>query len=147
MEWHCQPFVSLSAEHMYQVLLLRQSVFIVEQNCAFPDIDGIDPEVLHFYAVDNKRIVAYTRLIDIDISYPGATSIGRVVVAPDYRGRGLSYDLMERSIAQARASFGEYPIKIGAQSHLKHMYEKMGFVQSSDEYVEDDILHIEMTLS
>ncbi|RMA81333.1 GNAT family N-acetyltransferase [Umboniibacter marinipuniceus] len=146
MEWHCQSFAGLSAKHMYQILKLRQDVFVVEQDCAFPDIDGIDPDVWHFYAVDDDEVVAYTRLIDAGISYPGAISIGRVVVAPAARGNGFSYELMDRSILQARTLFGNQPIKIGAQSHLAGMYGKLGFAQSSDEYLEDGIPHIEMTL-
>ena len=146
MEWYCQSFAELSAKHMYQILKLRQDVFVVEQDCAFPDIDGIDPEVWHFYGVDNDEVVAYTRLIDTEVSYPNALSIGRVVVAPGARGTGLSYELMERSILEVRKLFGNQDIKIGAQSHLAGMYGKLGFIQSSDEYLEDGIPHITMTL-
>jgi ElaA protein len=131
---------------MYQILKLRQDVFVVEQDCAFPDIDGIDPEVWHFYGVNNDEVVAYTRLIDTGVSYPNALSIGRVVVAPGARGTGLSYELMERSILEVRKLFGNQDIKIGAQSHLAGMYGKLGFIQSSDEYLEDGIPHITMTL-
>ncbi|WP_298636187.1 GNAT family N-acetyltransferase [uncultured Umboniibacter sp.] len=146
MEWYCQSFAELSAKHMYQILKLRQDVFVVEQDCAFPDIDGIDPEVWHFYGVDNDEVVAYTRLIDAGISYSAALSIGRVVIVPEARGTGLSYELMERSIIEVRKLFGNHDIKIGAQSHLAGMYGKLGFIQSSDEYLEDGIPHITMTL-
>ena len=137
-------FDELTMRELYELLKLRQDVFIVEQDCAFPDIDGKDPIALHLLMYRDRRLVGYTRLFDVGQSYSDALASGRVVVAPEARGTGLSYALMKHSIDRAFQCFGKNDIKIGAQAHLENMYGKLGFVQSSDEYDEDGIAHIEM---
>jgi ElaA protein len=137
-------FDELTMRELYALLKLRQDVFIVEQACAFPDIDGKDPIAMHLLMYLDNELVGYTRLFDMGQSYADALAIGRVVVAPKARGTGMSYTLMKHSIVRAFQCFGKNDIKIGAQAHLAKMYGKLGFVQSSDEYDEDGIAHIEM---
>jgi ElaA protein len=91
-------------------------------------------------------LAAYTRLVPPGVSYT-EMSIGRVVTAPVARGNGLGRELMDQSIKRCYNLFGNGPIKIGAQLYLEKFYGSLGFVQSSDMYMEDGIPHIEMVLS
>ena len=147
LDWHLATFEQLTNQQLYDALSLRQRVFIVEQTCLFNDIDEADDQFLHLLAYDANKLVGYTRMGGVGASYPDALTIGRVVVDPSHRGRGLSYPLMERSIDAVRARFGEEPITIGAQAQLQDLYTRLGFVATSEEYLEDDIPHIDMTLT
>jgi len=146
LTWDTRPFAALSLEALYKVLQLRQEVFILEQACVYSDLDNKDQQSFHLMAWHGDTLAAYTRLIPYGISYPDATSIGRVVVAPDFRGRGLGEELMRRSIDGVYDLFGHQILKISAQQHLKAFYNKLGFEQSSEPYMDAGILHIEMTL-
>ena len=95
---------------------------------------------------DGNTLVAYTRIIPQGISYAEA-SIGRVVTSPKYRRTGVGRQLMQLSISNTLQQFNCTQIKIGAQLYLKQFYETLGFVQCSDQYLEDDIPHIEMLWS
>lgn len=147
LTWDKKPFASLSLEELYGILQLRQEVFILEQACVYSDLDNKDQKSFHLMAWQGETLAAYTRLIPWGISYADATSIGRVVVAAKFRGRGLGEELMRRSIEGAYDLFGRQTIKIGAQQHLKAFYNRLGFEQTSEPYMDAGILHIEMTLS
>ncbi|WP_278035213.1 GNAT family N-acetyltransferase [Flavobacterium nitratireducens] len=144
--WQIKSFETLTVSELYAILKLRSEVFVVEQNCAYLDIDGKDPLALHLIGVYNDQIVACTRLFKPGITYDEA-SIGRVVVAADYRDKKWGKELMLQSISAIKHQFGESQITIGAQLYLKKFYESLGFVQSSEMYLEDDIPHIKMYLS
>lgn len=143
--WQIKSFETLTVSELYAILKLRSEVFVVEQNCAYLDIDGKDPLALHLIGVYNDQIVACTRLFKPGITYDEA-SIGRVVVAADYRDKKWGKELMLQSISAIKHQFGESQITIGAQLYLKKFYESLGFVQSSEMYLEDDIPHIKMYL-
>jgi ElaA protein len=147
MDWICKKFDELTPTELYAILQLRNEVFVVEQNCVFQDADGKDEYCYHLMCWDEKKLVAYTRLVPPGISYV-ESSIGRVVNSPSIRGKGLGKDLMLRSIQLTNSLFNaDNQIKIGAQLYLKRFYESVGFVQSGDVYLEDGISHIEMTFS
>ncbi|MEL1242260.1 GNAT family N-acetyltransferase [Flavobacterium flavipallidum] len=141
--WHIKTFEALTVNELYALLKLRSEVFVVEQNCVYLDIDGKDPLALHLFGEFENQIVAYTRLFKPGISYDSA-SIGRVVVASDYRNKKWGKDLMLQSILAIENHFGVAQITISAQLYLKKFYELLGFVQSSEMYLEDDIPHIKM---
>lgn len=122
---------------------LRNEVFVVEQNCVYQDADGKDPYCHHLLIFDGEQLVAYTRLLPRGVSYE-QMSIGRVVSSPSHRGTGVGRLLMRLSIETCHNLFGDGPIRIGAQMYLKKFYESLGFVQTSDMYLEDNIPHIEM---
>jgi len=143
-EWTCKTFQELTVNELYSILRLRSDVFVVEQNCVFLDQDNKDQECYHIMCWDNHNLVASTRLVPKGVSYPDYHSIGRVVNNKAYRGLGLGKALMEYSINESIKKFGNGPIKIGAQLYLKKFYESIGFVQTSDIYIEDGIDHIEM---
>lgn len=146
LSWSTKPFGALSLDELYKILRLRQEVFILEQGCVYSDLDNKDQKSFHLMGWHGEVLAAYTRLIPFGISYPDAVSIGRVVVAGDFRGKGRGEALMQRSIAEAEALFGRHRIKIGAQQHLKAFYNRLGFEQTSEPYMDAGILHIEMTL-
>ncbi|WP_346316427.1 GNAT family N-acetyltransferase [Chitinophaga sp. YIM B06452] len=143
ISWSVKTFNELTNEELYQVLRLRAEVFVVEQGCNYLDLDNYDQQALHLQGINETGLVAYTRLFAPGIKYDMA-SIGRVISSPSARGKGFGRQLMEVSIAAVEARWGKIPIKIGAQLYLQKFYESLGFVQSSEMYLEDQIPHIEM---
>ncbi len=146
IHWVNRPFTQLSVVELYAILQLRAQVFVVEQQCAYQDMDGKDPAGYHLMAWKGKKLIAVTRILPPGISYP-EPSIGRVVVHPEERREGLGTELMNRSIEACYQLFSRQPIRIGAQLYLKKFYESMGFAQCSEVYDEDGIDHIKMILS
>ena len=146
LQFKCIPFDQLTLRELYDLLALRTEVFIVEQNCVFQDADGKDALAWHCLGTNEQgELMACTRLFDIDVSYRGYVSIGRVVTSPKARGAGAGRELMRASIAYCEELFGSKPIKIGAQTYLLKFYESLGFVATGEEYLEDEIPHIGMT--
>lgn len=143
IQWQVKTFGELSLEELYQLLRLRNEVFIVEQHCPYPDLDNADQLALHVLGHLPEGLAAYTRLFAPGVRSDLA-SIGRVVTSPSARGTGLGRQLMERSIAAVAAHWGPVPIRISAQLYLQQFYESLGFVKKSEMYLEDNIPHIEM---
>jgi ElaA protein len=144
IQWSTKHFSALSVNELYAILRLRSEVFVVEQNCVFLDMDNNDQNAYHTMGWLGEELVASTRLFDIDQSYPGYQSIGRVVGSPRHRGIGAGKALMQYSIAECERLFGKHPIKIGAQLYLKKFYGELGWEQAGEMYYEDDIEHIPM---
>jgi ElaA protein len=141
----CLPFDQLLPAELYEILALRQEVFVVEQNCPYLDCDGKDQQSWHLMGRNEaKQLTCYTRLLPPGLSYPGYASIGRVVTSPLARGTGAGKILMERSIEFCNHLFGPGPIKISAQSYLLKFYEGLGFTSTGEEYLEDGIPHTKM---
>ena len=136
-------FDELGPRELYDMLKLRVDVFVVEQKCPYPELDGRDVDALHLRLMDGKTLAACARIRKPAKDDPDP-HIGRVVVSPDHRGKRLGERLMVEAVAQCERLFAERPIKLAAQSHLKGFYETFGFVPVSDEYLEDDIPHIDM---
>jgi ElaA protein len=144
LDWDFQTFESLTKEAVYQMLRLRNEVFIVEQRCCFQDLDNKDQECHHLLGYLNGKLVAVSRIVPPGLSYE-YPSIGRIAVAREARGMGAGVELLEVSIQKLEALYGKSKIRIGAQFYLKRFYSSFGFQQSSDIYLEDEIEHIEMT--
>lgn len=143
----CLPFNELSTYALYEILALRQEVFVVEQNCPYQDCDGKDLLSWHLMGRDESgKLVCYTRLLPKGVSYDEYVSIGRVVSSPSVRGSGAGKILMEESIRMCRKLFGTQAIKIGAQTYLLRFYEGFGFRSTLEEYLEDGIPHTKMIL-
>ena len=145
--WQFKTFTSLSKQELYTILALRSAVFVVEQTCAYQDIDSLDMKAIHLFKKKNDTIIAYARLFDPNDSYQDFTSIGRVIVSKPYRGKGLAHELLEQAIAYLTIKHPKTSIKIGAQSYLKTYYESHGFNQIGEPYIEDGIPHIHMLAS
>jgi ElaA protein len=146
--FECRPFNQLSLAELYEIMALRQEVFIVEQNCPYLDADGKDAHCWHLMGRDSTgKLIAYTRLLPAGVSYPDYPSIGRVVTSPSARATGAGRELMRRSIDLCWGLFGRRPIKIGAQSYLVRFYSSLGFTSTGEEYMEDGIPHTKMILN
>jgi len=144
MRWTCLRFDELSVRQLYDVLALRSQVFVVEQNCVFLDIDGLDPLTLHLLGTtDDGALKAYARLIPPGLKAPDAL-IGRVVTAPAARGGGTGRVLMAEAVAQCERLWPTHPITLHAQAHLERFYGSFGFVPIGEQYMEDGIPHQEM---
>lgn len=151
LHWHAKKFDELSINELYDILKLRIDVFVVEQECFYPDLDDNDrdPNTLHCYAYTLspdgiKILLAYSRILAKGISYTDYISIGRVVTAPLYRKHKLGYSLMEYTLNTCLTINVNEPIKISAQAHLQKFYEHFNFIKHSDVYLEDNIPHIAM---
>jgi ElaA protein len=144
ISWTIKKFEELTPAELYAILQLRSEVFVVEQNCVFQDMDNKDQGCYHLMGWADNKLVAYTRLIPPGAAYQLA-SIGRVVTSPSARATGAGRLLMQKSIDEIYSLFGQIPVKIGAQLYLKKFYSSLGFKQTSDVYLEDNIEHIEMT--
>ena len=142
--WTLKTFEELKVGELYEVLKLRSRVFVVEQNCVFLDMDDIDYRSHHLIGQINGTLAAYTRIVPPGISYPGYPSIGRVVTAPEVRGKAIGFALMQESIKKLQELYGQVPIKIGAQLYLEKFYASLGFAQAGEMYLEDGIEHIPM---
>ena len=143
IRFECSRFTELTPNQLYEILHLRNEVFVVEQNCVFQDADHKDQQAYHLMAWAGDDLAGYTRLLAPGIAYE-QMSIGRVVTSPKHRRSGIGKELMAESIRRCYSLFGEGDIKIGAQLYLKKFYESFGFTQVGEGYLEDGIPHIYM---
>ena len=144
INWSIVKFNDLSTKQLFDVLQLRNKVFIVEQDCAYLDIDSKDSKSFHVLAYNNKsKLIATSRVLPPGVSYTDA-SIGRVAVSIDYRKMGIGNELNRRSISFIYSLFGKIKIRISAQQHLTNFYKNHRFEVVSKPYDEDGIPHVEM---
>jgi ElaA protein len=143
LRWTEKSFLQLSGTEVYEILHLRQQVFVVEQNCAYQDADNADQLCWHLCGRDEQGLAAYARLVPPGLKY-SEPAIGRVITAPRLRGTGVGKLLMTQSLAHVRARFGTVAVTLSAQSHLRKFYQEFGFADEGQEYLEDGIPHIEM---
>ena len=141
-QWRWRHFDLFTAREWHQVLMLRAEIFVVEQNCPYVDPDYKDPQSWHLECKHGDRLVGTLRAVPPGVSYT-ESSIGRVVISSDYRGRKLGRELMLAGISFNRAMWGG-PIRISGQAYLQEFYESLDFATVSEPYLEDDIPHIEM---
>ena len=146
IDWTYKPFGDLTSEDLYQILTLRNKVFVVEQNCVYADTDGKDLSSFHLYGKKNNVLVAYARILPPQLAFEEA-SIGRVVTDPQYRRSGIGKELMEVAIEKTFNQFNVNSIRIGAQKYLLEFYKSLGFRTQGEIYLEDGIPHVEMILS
>jgi len=145
--WHSIPFSELSTQQLYQLLKLRVDVFVVEQNCPYPELDGKDTlaGVEHLLGYADAELVACARLLPPGTSYDNM-SIGRVATKQSVRGDGLGHQLIKEALTRCEALWPNKTIDIGAQQHLENFYASHGFETISEMYLEDDIPHVDMRL-
>jgi len=145
MEFLIKAFEELSTKELYAILALRSEVFVVEQECAYQDLDYKDQKAYHILGIDGDKLLGYTRVFNPG-DYLENGSIGRVVICPSGRGLGLGKIIMETSIGKLQEEFPKTPIEISAQTYLIKFYMDLGFLVEGKEYLEDDIPHIRMVL-
>ncbi len=147
LTWHESSFDQLGGPALYAILAARVEVFVVEQDCPYQDLDGLDAASLHLWAADAAgRIVAYARITPPGSRFAEA-SIGRVLTAMSARRTGLGWELMHRAIALAERQFPGSALRISAQQYLERFYTALGFSYVRGPYPEDGIPHIEMLRS
>ena len=143
MEFYCKPFSELTADELYDILALRCEVFVVEQNCVYQDVDGLDRECLHCFYYDGAVLAAYLRMIPPGAVYE-APAIGRFVSAPSRRKTGLGRRLMRHAIPLLFKTWDAQQFEISAQTYLLDFYRGEGFEPVGAPYLEDGIEHIHM---
>ncbi len=147
-----KSFEELSTSELYQILKLRVDVFIVEQACAYADLDDLDQgkDVVHIIIYqnddDNAQLLAYARCLPPEMVFNDSAAIGRVLVAQKGRGKGFANKLMLAAIQQCQLHWPDKTIKISAQTYLNDFYKGLGFTVISEPYLEDGIEHQEMEL-
>jgi ElaA protein len=131
---------------LYDMLALREAIFVVEQSCIYLELDGLDKTAEHLLAIQNEEVVACLRLLP-----PGKREtpvrIGRVAVSVDWRKRGMARLMMQKAIEKARCSYSSSVICLDAQTYLQGFYKSLGFRLSGDEFLEDGIPHVPMQLN
>ena len=141
MQLLVKHFTELSAAELYAILRARQDVFVVEQNCPFPEIDGKDLDAYHLWFEENGEILAYARVLDRGVSFE-TPAVGRVISIR--RREGLGSRILSEGIRIAREKYSAEAVMLEAQVYARKLYEKQGFVQVSEEFLEDGIPHIVM---
>jgi ElaA protein len=144
LQWKWRTFQELSNQELYDVLALRQSVFIVEQQCPYPDLDFKDQLCKHLLGFDGQSLAAYLRLLPKDNPYQDAISFGRVATATFARGKGYGKEMMNQILLYLKQHDNNLPIIISAQMYLEKFYQSFGFTTISEPYDEDWIPHIKM---
>jgi len=142
-EW--RRFDELTAGELYELLRFRQSIFVVEQGCAYPDLDGLDQSASHLAARSDGELIGYLRLTAVT-GPPPMLRIGRVAVSPSLRRGGLGRMLMEKALTFCRERFPLQAIALGAQVPLVPFYESFGFATTSEPYDDFGVAHVEMVL-
>lgn len=143
MYYIVKHFSDLTTRELYELLKLRVNVFVVEQNCPYPELDDKDLNAYHVLGCEDSKLVAYLRVLDKGVSFEHV-SIGRVVSVN--RNKGYGRQILKKGIRVAKEKYEPDIIEIEAQTYAKEFYEKEGFVQTSEEFLEDGIPHIKMEL-
>ena len=137
-----KSFEELNKAELYQITQLRIAVFIIEQDCPYPDLDDMDQDAQHLWIEDAGEIVCYLRVNPAGSRFV-EPSLGRIVTKKSHRNNGLA-EILIKSAIDLVCKEGSKAIRISAQCYLEKYYEKFGFIKDSEEYLEDDIPHIEM---
>lgn len=146
-EFILQSFDELTTPALYRLCQAREAVFVVEQNCPYPELDGIDPQCLHLQGFVDGELAVYARIIPPNVHPTGKPAIGRVLTLENFRGHGYGRDLMVKAIEFCQKNFANQPIVISAQTYLLDFYQSLGFVPQGKRYLEDNIEHIDMILT
>jgi ElaA protein len=146
LRWQWCRLGELSAEQLYAVLAARVAIFVVEQNCAYQDLDGLDYDAEHLIAWSGADVAGYLRVLAPGTRFADP-SIGRIITTQAFRGSGLGREVVAKGIERARLRYPGRPVRISAQKYLERFYGEFGFATVSEPYLEDDIPHVEMVLS
>ncbi|MCQ2451898.1 MAG: GNAT family N-acetyltransferase [Oscillospiraceae bacterium] len=136
-----KAFENLTVQELHQIYRLRCAVFIVEQACVYQDIDEFDPLARHVLLTEGNELIAYCRILPPETAFEEA-AIGRVLAVRRRQGHGSQ--VVAAAMKDACQSFGTRTIVLEAQVYARTLYEKLGFCQISDEFLEDGIPHIKM---
>lgn len=146
MPWHIKKFEELTNSEMYNIIKERINIFVVEQNCPYPELDDYDQKAIHMFEEVAGEIIGYCRILPSRVKYRQA-SIGRVIVKKSYRRGKKGSELVAKAIEYVQNNLDETEIKIQAQDHLRNFYGSFGFEPISEVYLEDAIPHVDMLLT
>lgn len=151
VSFRCLPFEELTAHEVHDIFQLRTEVFIVEQNCPYQDVDGLDQGALHLLGHGPLRasgqprgLLCYARLLPAGVAYPDHAAIGRVITRASVRGQGMGRLLMLEALRQVDRHWHSPPLRLGAQDYAIPFYERLGFACLPHRYLEDGIPHTTM---
>jgi len=143
VDWKIKTFSELTTAELYEIIKARINVFVVEQDCPYPDLDDNDQTAIHLWAENNGEVLAYCRIFDKGIKY-SETSIGRVITTENGRGSGLGKQLIKYALEIIENRLGTSEVRISAQDYLLKFYSDFGFQDTGKKYLEDNIPHTEM---
>jgi len=143
LRWSWHGWAELTPDVLYAILRLRSAIFVVEQDCVFPDMDGRDPHCDHLCGWRDGELTAYLRLVPPGVRTP-EVALGRVVVAQPARGSGLGRAVMLEGLKRCAERYPRQPVKVSAQQHLEAFYQSLGFATAGQAYLEDGIWHVDM---
>jgi ElaA protein len=142
LRWY--GFADFPAALLYELLQFRQAIFVVEQGCAYPDLDGLDQNAQHLLLRIDGELAGCLRLIPF--AEERRIKIGRVAVAEDKRGQGLARQMMIEALARCRRDYPDHAVTLSGQTYLAPFYESLGFVVTSPPYDDYGIPHVDMAL-
>ncbi len=143
MKWKIRRFYQLNNLELYNIMQLRNQVFVIEQNCIYQDADGKDEKAKHIFLKNGHQIVTYLRIFKPGDYFENA-SISRIVTRPGYRNNGYATEAIFKAIEVICNGWKERFIEISAQTYLIDYYKRLGFNKIGEEYLEDGIPHIRM---
>ena len=144
--WKEKHFAELTTEELYDLMSIRQQVFILEQQAPYLDADNADQVSFHLLAYYGKSLQGYARLVPPGVKYL-EPSMGRIVLRKESRGTGFSRILVEKAIQKSKDLYPDFGIRISAQHPLASFYRSFSFEEVGDIYDEDGIPHIEMFIA
>jgi len=145
MEWIYKKWEEIARDELFAMYKLRTDIFVVEQGCAYPEVDDYDKQVAHLFAYADGQLAAYSRLCPPNSVYPEA-SLGRVLCHKNFRGKGLGRELVARSLKQLKKDFPNEAIKAQAQQYLEGFYQSFGFKTITKPYLDAGVVHVDMVL-
>jgi ElaA protein len=145
LHWHWNALEQMGPGLLYDLLAFRESIFVVEQNCAYLELDGLDKTALHLLMLEDQKVVACLRLLPPD-EREIRVRIGRVAVSAEWRMCGLAAVMMQRAMDKVISDYPGSGIFLHAQSYLQAFYLSLGFQVCGPEFLEDGIPHIPMEL-
>ena len=146
IRWTFPTFQELTVEQLFDVLRLRVDVFVVEQQCAYRELEECDRHegTRHLSGRNNDgRLIAYARLLPPGLRYP-EVNLGRFVVKAEWRKQGIGHQLLQTALQEVSRCWPKTPIRISAQDYLQAFYEQYGFIRVSEVYLDVGIPHVEM---
>lgn len=143
LNFEIKHYSELNMNEFHDIIALRISVFIIEQNCPYQELDGKDKDAFHLMVKEKNEIIGTLRILKPGVYYEEA-AIGRVVTHIEHRDKKLGHLMMEKAVQYMETELGYTSIRLSAQSHLVNYYGRHGFVSTGKEYLEDGIPHTEM---
>jgi ElaA protein len=143
IRWQWCRLEELNAMQLHALFAAREAVFVVEQACAYQELDAWDLAAEHLIAWQGEQVAAYLRLLAPGVRF-AEPSVGRVLTAKPQRRTGLGRELLRRGLHRVDTRYSQRDLRISAQLYLERFYRSFGFVPASEPYPEDGIAHIEM---